>query len=128
VQISTEPNQLLQQIATIGIGALFLIMGDLLIRRKRMNIPIGRGRPIFTIPLRGIGATIFGISAILCGIAVIGFVIFSLTSAGSNSWTDANPILQIIILGGLIVGFGIGLVMQILMFVLDGISKHRKGN
>ena len=121
-------NQTLQQIATIGIGVLLLIMGNLLIRSKRMNIPIGRGKPIFTIPLRGIGATIFGISAILCGIAVIGFVIFSLTSAGSNSWTNANPILQIIILGGLIVGFGVGLIMQIFMFVLDGISKHRKGN
>ena len=122
---------MLQQIATIGIGALLLIMGSLLIRRKHMNIPIGgRGgtHPLFTIPLRGIGATIFGISAILCGIAVIGFVIFSLTDAGSTSWTNAIPILQIIILGGLIVGFGVGLIMQIFMFVLDGISKHRKGN
>lgn len=99
-------------------------MGRLLIQRKRMNIPIGRPRPIFIIPLRGIGALIFGATDILCGVAVIGFVLFSLTPNGSSSWTNAPLILQIIILGGLILGFGVALVMQILMFVIDAVSKN----
>ncbi len=116
----TNPTS--EQIATVCLGILLIIMGSLLIRRKRMNIPIGgRGgsRPIFSIPLRGIGALIFGATGILCGIAVIGYVLFSLTPNGSSSWTNANLILQIIVIGGLILGFGIGLVMQILMFLVN---------
>ena len=121
-------NPLPAQIATLCLGLLLIIMGSLLIQRKRMNIPIGRGgnRPLFTIPLRGIGALIFGISGVLCGIAVIGFVLLSFTDVGKTSWTNANLILQIIVIGGLIFGFGVGFIMQILMFILDGIGKHRK--
>ena len=118
-------------VAVIAIGVLLIIMGGLLIQHKRMNIPIGGmgcNRPIFTIPLRGIGALIFGISGVLCGIAVIGFVLFALTDVGKTAWVNANLILQIIVIGGLLVGFGVGFIMQILMFILDGISKHRKGN
>jgi len=118
-------------VAVIAIGVLLIIMGGLLIQRKRMNIPIGGMggiRPLFTIPLRGIGALIFGISGVLCGIAVIGFVLFALTDVGKTAWVNANLILQIIVIGGLLVGFGVGFIMQILMFILDGISKHRKGN
>ncbi len=116
-----------EQIATLCLGVLLLIMGSLLIQRKRMNIPIGRGgnHPIFTIPLRGIGALIFGASGILCGIAVIGFVVFALTPNGSSSWANPSLVLQIIVMGGLILGFGIGLIMQILMFVINGVSKKR---
>src|SRR3954462_2443051 len=110
-------NQIPVQTATFCLGVLLIIMGSLLIRRRRMNIPVGgRGgiRPIFTISLVGIGAIIFGTSGVLCGIAVIGFVLFSFTDVGKTSWTNANPILQVIVIGGLVVGFSIGFIMQIL--------------
>ncbi|MBI1279948.1 MAG: hypothetical protein GC179_17610 [Anaerolineaceae bacterium] len=119
-------NPIPEQIATICVGVLLLIMGSLLIQRKRMNIPIGRPRPLFIIPLRGIGALIFGATGILCGISVIGFVLFSLTPNGSGSWANASLTLQIIIVGGLILGFGVGFVMQVLMFLIDGVSKNNK--
>lgn len=112
------------QIAVFCLGILLVIMGGLLIQRKRLRIPIGRPRPIFAIVLSGIGAVIFGASGILCGIGTMGYVLFSLTPSGSSSWANSNLVLQIIILGGLILGFGFGLIMQILMFLIDAARKE----
>lgn len=124
-------NQTLGQIVTIGIGILLLIMGSILVQRKSMNIPIGgRGgiRPIFSIPLRGIGAVIFGLSAILCGVLTIGFAVFAAIKADSNLWDNSISILQVIVIGGLLVGFAIGLVMQTLMLFVNAVDKSHKGN
>ena len=112
------------QIAVFCLGILLVIMGSLLIQRKRLRIPIGRPRPIFAIVLSGIGAVIFGASGILCGIGTMGYVLYALTPSGSGSWANSNLVLQIIILGGLILGFGVGLVMQVLMFLIDAARKR----
>ena len=119
----------MEQIATIGIGVLLIIIGVLLIQRKRMNIPIGgRGGigSIFSITLKGIGAIIFGIVAILIGVLIIGFVIFAFMQPDSNLWSNSIALLQFIVIAGLLFGFGIGMVMQILMLFVNEAKKVDK--
>jgi len=124
-------NQIPQQIATIGIGVLLIIMGSLLIQRKRMKIPIGGmgcSRPLFSIPLIGIGAIIFGIVDVLIGVLIIGFVIFAFTQSDSRFWNNSIYLLQFFVIVGLLFGFGIGMVMQILMLFVNAAKKGNKGS
>jgi hypothetical protein len=90
-----------------------IVYGSIAIKQKRVSIGFGRGtRPLFTIPLAGTRAILFGVTGILGGIITLIPTIMFLSSRDSNTLETAMTVgiatALIVIWGGL----GVGAISQ----------------
>ncbi len=108
-----------KQIFVLFVAILLVVNGIIIMKKRHFEIGIGGGRvavrPLFTIPIRGIGAITFGVANIICGLIIVSYLIILFVRQEAVPWDEVFSIATIVILGILALGLIVGFLLQFLI-------------